>query len=321
MNVDQSQQVEQALATLKSFRNGDFGVACAIACGSQAIPALRAVLFEREPSGLYQARCRAVEALAALGAHDVLIEFLETQRNIADPIERVGEDAVINAAALALANARDEYVFELLLRLANRPCLTGVIGALGAYRNVEAIPALINALEEDASRLTAEGALKKLGESARAALLDTVAKKLSSPERESESSARRRRSALRMLSDMGVALEEWPSLRPLMHDNDTKVAVLACKICLDQAPVGERPEAVRCLIRSLVHGDWMLREEIEIILVTHFGNAQEEIDRFLNEARPNEEVGNIRKIEGVLRRVIARSRIASNSAQPCRNGP
>lgn len=309
MNVDPSQQIEQAIAALKTLRNDDFAVACLIACGDQAISALRAVLFQREPSGLYQPRRRVVEVLASLGAHDVLIEFLKVQRNIADLVERVGEDVVISATALALAraptNTRDERLFELLLRLANRPCLTGVIGALGAYRRVEAIPVLINALEEDASRFTAEGALRKLGELARAALFDTVDRRLPSRERESESSARRRRSALRMLAEMGVAPEEWPSLRPLMHDNDARVAVLACKICLDRAPVEERLVAARCLLDLLMHDDWMLREEIENALVAHFGNARDAIDRFFNEARPSDgRAGTRQQIEDVLRRVM-----------------
>jgi len=229
MTAGQSQQVERAVAELKSFRNGDLGVVHVIACGKKAIPALRTMLFERERSGLYQARCRAVEALAALGAHDVLIEFLEADRTIVDPVERVGEDAVINAAALALANLREQHVFEMLLRLAQRPALTGVIGSLGAFGRVEAIPALIDALEEDASRPTAEAALRRLGRPARAALLRAASAQVPSGERESGSSARRRRSALGLLAEIGVPRDAWPSLRPLMRDNDAKIAALACK--------------------------------------------------------------------------------------------
>jgi hypothetical protein len=314
VSAERLHQVEQAIATLKSFQNGDFGVARVVDCGDQAIPALRGVLFQREPSGLYQARCRAVDALAALGAHDVLIEFLETKRKIADPIERLGEDAVVNAAALALADRRDKHLFELILRLANRACLAGVIGALGAYGRAEAIPALINALEEDTSRLTAEGALRKLGGLARAALLETVDQRLPLTGRESESSVRRRRSALRILADMEMTRGEWSSLRPLIHDSDARVTVLACKICLDKAPVGEQRDATCRLIGLLAHEDWMLRDEVEITLTAHFSNARDAIDRFLNEARPSEGAGPRQRIESVLRRVIARAGVVSNCA-------
>jgi hypothetical protein len=48
-------------------------VAELVALGTSAIPPLREPLFEREPSGLFQVRCRAVEALAALDAYDVLL--------------------------------------------------------------------------------------------------------------------------------------------------------------------------------------------------------------------------------------------------------
>lgn len=307
MSASNLHRVEQAIATLKSFRDGDLGVVRVVACGESAIAALRTMLFQREPSGLYQARCRAVEALAALGAHGALIEFLEVDREIADPIERLGEDAVINATALALAKTGDQRVFALLLRLADRPCLTGVIGALGAYQKVEAIPVLIEALEEDASRPTAEAALRRLGESTYAALLCTIRRRLPSRQQESESSARRRRSALRLLAEMGIPSETWPSLRPLMHDLDAKVAVLACEIGLDLAPGAEQTQAVDCLIKLLVQDDWMLREEIKATLVLHFERLQKRIECCLNEPRTGEDVA-AERILSVLRRVVAEAR-------------
>jgi len=289
MTERQTRKVEQAIARLKSFRDGDRGVLDVIALGEEAIPALRAMLFQRGRSGLYQARCRTVEALAALGAHDVLIEFLEADRTIADPVERVGEDAVINAAALALANFHEQRVFGLPLRLARRPALTGVIGALGAFGRVEAIPALIDALGEDASRPTGEAALRKLGRRARAALLNVATARAPPGERESESSARRRRSALGLLADMRIPRRAWLSLRPLMRDSDAKIATLACKICLDRAPPAERPRAVRRLIMLLEHEDWVLREEVESCLVAHFDSAQEVVEHYLSEsAAPGE---------------------------------
>jgi HEAT repeat protein len=111
-----------------------------------AIPALRALLFQREPSGLYQPRCQAVKALAALEAYDVLIEYLNAPRAIADPVERVGEDAVINAAARALTGLHEARIFELLMSLSETRLLPGVIGALGRFGKVEAIPYLVEAL-------------------------------------------------------------------------------------------------------------------------------------------------------------------------------
>lgn len=313
MNADPSQQVEQAITTLKSFRNGDLGVACAIACGDEAVPALRDVLVQREPSGLFQARCRAVEALAALGAHDVLIEFLEIHRHTIDPIEQLGEDAVINAAALALANVRDEHVFELLQRLAQRPSLTGVIGALGAFGRVEAIPALVAALADDASRPTAESALRKLRRRARAALIAVAIGRPPRGERESETQARQRRSALRLLAEMGGLRDTWPSLRSLVQDTDAKIVVLACEICFRSAPAAQWRGCADRLIRLLAQGDWMLRQEIEDCLAAHFDQTREAIEDYLDaNAVPSFE-GDRRKAdqtETALRRVLACLRAA-----------
>lgn len=298
--------VTHAIAKLKSFSEGHRGVADVIACGGRAIPALRRILFEREPSGLFQPRCRAVEALPGLGAHNVLIDFLQVERKIADPIERLGEDAVINAAALALANIREQRVFELLLRLGQRPALTGVIGALGAFTRTEAIPVLVDALEEDASRHTAETALWKLGQKARAALMRTVDLQMPSGERESESSARRRRSAFKLLAEMDGSRAAWHRLRHLMHDNDVKLAARACEVGLARGSASERIGAVRRLIELLTQKDWMLREEIEVYLTIHFATAREVIAQYLNQIpHPRDDTAVREQTETVLRRIIA----------------
>jgi len=130
-NVDEAKATPEAIASkarrrramdkIRSLHDGDLGVLDAVDCGPAAIPALRALLFEREPSGLYEVRRRAVDALAALGAHDVLMDFLGTYHDVTDPIERLGEDAVINAAALALVPAKEPDVFRLLLGI-GRSC-------------------------------------------------------------------------------------------------------------------------------------------------------------------------------------------------------
>jgi hypothetical protein len=307
MTPVQQSRVEQAITKLKSFGEGDAGVLDAIACGQDAVPALRAILFERERSGLYQARCRAVGALAALHAYDALIEFLRAERTISDPVERLGEDAVINAAALALANIREQQMFELLLMLARRPALTGVIGALGAFARAEAIPALIDALGEDASRHTAEAALRKLGPAARAALVNVATARTPSGMRESASSARRRRAALGLLAEIGLRRSDWASVRPLMHDSDAKVAALVCQTGLDQARPSDRREAARSLIALLANGDWLLREQIEGCLADHFdGAVRETVEAYLS--GPRAAGAPLRsQIDEILRRVIARA--------------
>jgi hypothetical protein len=311
MTAARPQEVERAIAKLKSLQDGDIGVLDAIVCGRQAVPALRQILFERERSGLYQTRCRAVDALAGLEASDVLIDFLGTERIITDPVERVGEDAVINAAARALPNVHDPRVFALLLRLARHSHLTGVIGALGVSGRAAAIPALLAALEDDASRPTAEAALRTLGRRAKSALLDAATTQLPIAERESPSSLRRRRSALGLLAEIGVTRETWTILRHLVDDSDAKIATLACEICLTCASLVERSKAVRRLIDLLVHADWLRRDESERLLLTHFAVTRGPIAAYLGERPPADEDTVVRRqTETALRYIVARAQSA-----------
>jgi HEAT repeat protein len=302
------QEVERAIAKLNSLQDGDAGIIDVIACGKRAVPALRRILFERERSGLYQTRCRAVQALAALDASDVLIEFLETERTITDPVELVGEDAVINAAARALPNVHNPRVFAVLLRLARHPHLTGVIAALGASGKAEAIPALIAALEDDASRPVAETALYNFGRRAKSAFLNAATMQLPTPERESPSSIRRRRSALGLLAVIGVTREAWAILRHLVDDPDAKIATLACEICLKSASAVERSKAVRRLVKLLVHEDWLRRDDSERVLLTQFAVTRGPIAAYLRgTAQPDEDTVKRRQIETALRHIMARA--------------
>jgi HEAT repeat protein len=253
-----------AIEALRSLHDGDRGVAETIALGKEAIPPLRELLFEREPSGLFETRRRAVEALASLGAYKTLVDFLESSPNIADPVERLGEDAVINAAARALRDLREPCVFRLLISLIERRgALPGVVMALGGFRRAEAIPHLINALAEDESRAEAEAALREVGALAHDSLIVEALPDPTPTDRESESRLRQRRSALALLVQSGIRPREWPALRNIMDDRDPRLALLACRLCLSCAPKSERREAIARL-RSLLPGaDIPLRLDIE----------------------------------------------------------
>jgi HEAT repeat protein len=69
-------RIENAIGRLKSLRDDDAGFVELVELGPDAVPPLRRLLFEPEPSGLHQVRGQAAEALAALGAFDVLADFL-----------------------------------------------------------------------------------------------------------------------------------------------------------------------------------------------------------------------------------------------------
>ncbi len=171
---------------------------------------------------------------------------------------------------MGLKSLHDERTFCLLLRLAQRPALTGVIDALGGYRRVEVIPALVAALADDASRAAAEAALVKMGRGVRTALVTSVQDRRPSSECESESSLRRRRSALKLLNLIGISDSSWLELRGLVWDRDPKLSFLACLIGLPNAPEAELQKIVARLLSLWTGADWMLRDEIEQSLVTHF---------------------------------------------------
>jgi hypothetical protein len=279
--------ITQAIAKLTSLHEGDSGVSEVVAFGKAAVPALRAPLFQREPSGLFQIRCRAVEALAALRAYDVLVDFLYHHEPASDPIESLGDDAVINAVAQGLKGLHDERVFRLLLNLAQRPALTGVIDALSAYPRVEAIPALIAALEDDASRGSAEAALVKMGRAARTALIISARQRRPSSRCESESSLRRRRSALKLLGLIGISRSTWHELRGLVWDKDPKLCFLACRLGLPNSPAVELQDIVARLLSLWAGADWMLRDEIEQGLVARFDKLSGILVQYAGAASPS----------------------------------
>lgn len=279
--------IQRALDRLKSLHAGDLGVVDITACGRRAIPALRALLLEGESSGIYRPRCRAAEALAALGAHDVLIEFLNSPRDVADPVNRTGEEAVINAAARALVGVNDERIFPLLLDLAKRQPLAGVIDALGSYRRSEAIPCLISALSEDYSRRAAEAALLRLGPRARPALLRAATQPVPSAEWETPSSRRARRSAVQLLARIGVPSRHRSRFRDLMQDPDAEVAVHACRAYLESASRNEKPDIIRRLIALIPSLGWLICEEVEECIIDHIENAREIIAERMRDRPPD----------------------------------
>lgn len=283
-----SEDLYCAIDRLQSFQDGDRGLLDVTAFGMLAIPPLRKIVFKREPGGLYQARCRAVEALKRVGAYDVLIEFLVNQREIEDPVERLGEDAVINAVARSLAHVRKERVFRLLLGLGRCSHLTGVISALGEFRRPESIPVLINALVDDGSRRTAESALGSFGSVAVPALIK-VANRHSAIEMESESSLRSRLSALRVLVEIGISSDIWPEVCGLMKEEDARIALAACKLCLACAPQSEQGDAIQCLVNLLPRVGWVLRAEIERRLTANVDIAVHAVSNFIEQylSEPN----------------------------------
>lgn len=307
---------ETLIERLKALRDADRAVIDLVALGAPAVTSLRRLLFQREPSGIYAPRCNAVAALAALRAEDALLEFLEHAPavEIPDPIERTGEDAVINAAARALRHRRDDACFAALMRLAAARPLAGVIEALGEMGRDIAIPRLVEGLSSDFTRGVAAAALSKFGPKSRPILLGIALNPRPSEAFETTTSLRTRWSALGVLGTIGVTLEEWSLLNPLMDARNDRVAALTCRLALaTQQPLLDREAAIGRLIRLLKSADWLLAMQIEGWLAETYDLTLQIINRAVD--RGDETVRN-ETVRNSLLRVIGSGTAKSLSTAP-----
>jgi hypothetical protein len=270
--------IQTALARLRSLHDGDMGVVDTIACGSAAIPELKEILFSREPSGIYETRRHAVEALAGLHALDTLRHFLAIRRNIQDPVERTGEDAVMNAAARALARSPDIQDLPLLFQLAKERPLAGVIETLGKFRQPDALPYFIDALGDDFLRASAEGAILNLGQRVVRPLIHAALDRSPLTGRERSSSIARRRSVLRLLGKLELRGDHLPpAFYRLIDDEDGWISFLATDLCLPYLTESQMKHAAKTSLLHLRTADDLLAHEIEDFLVAQYPLVEAEI--------------------------------------------
>ena len=262
------EEIRSFVADLESLPGGDLTVSLLIGCGQRAIGPLREYLLWGKPRGIFQPRQRAVEALAQLGAKDVLVEYLSQQRSIPDFEVRFGEEAVENTAARALAEWLTEDVFRFLLALAQRRKLVGAIETLGKFERREAAPILIEALGDDVCNLPALDALRKIAESVKPLLL--AASRRTNAEHEKPSERQRRRSVVRVLSELPLTGKDWKELRPLLDDEERAIARTVAQVALDWAPPEERDRATRFLVHSLQWAPWFEQLQIQDCLERNY---------------------------------------------------
>ena len=281
--------LDRALEHLVSLQDGDRGVLEVLTFGPRAIPRLRELLFRREPSGLYQSRCRVVEALAALGGKDVLIAFLNLDREIKDPVERAGEDAVLNATARALKGTQNEAVFWQLWSLAKTRKLPGAIEVLGAFRRVETLPSVIAALADDLASPAAKDAIRQFGGDAVPTLLAGVDADFPQ-HNETESSRRMRHAILELLLEIAEPRDIPGTLcDDLARNSDPAIAVPGCQLELAIAEGSRRSEILLRLLTMLPLADWRVRQEISDCLMKHAREALPLLQPMLPSSPPSEE--------------------------------
>ncbi len=294
--------IDKLIDRLNSLKDGASAVVDLVACGMKAIEPLRRFLLFGEPSGIFQPRQRAVEALGELGAKDVLIEYLASEKDIPDPVVRYGEEAVESTAARLLARWRDDDTYRILLWLLRRKALPGLIDAVGEFRRTDATPELISALGDSIGRSFAEEALRKIGEGAKRTLIAASLTAHPSADYETSTSHHRRRSALRLLTELKLSEEDWHNLSPLADDRDREIAARACRIALAVAEESDKMLAVHRLIKLLPDTSWSLQIEIEEWLVERSEITRTVIDEEI--VRRREAAGG-RSTDELLHRLLA----------------
>jgi HEAT repeat protein len=271
-------QIARLVQKLTSPEEGERAVAKLTDCGPSATGALKRFLLEGKPSLDCQPRRRAVQALAGIGAKETLVEFLKSQKDIPDAAVRLSEELVENAAAKALAAWRTHDVAQTLLDCALPRPRPGLVEALAEFDQIEAAPYFIRALEDDACRLAAEQALRRIGARSAVGLL-AAALSMTSPQEESSASLKRRIRALDLLSEIGPLPAFWPLLRSLMDDSHADVVIAACNMAGRIGSVDDKRAATLRLLALLRSADWFAQGNIENTLVRLYADGKEILEQ------------------------------------------
>jgi hypothetical protein len=260
-------EVRRLISCLQSLVDGQYAIEELVACGPRAIPPLREFLLSGRITSVPQPRMWAVEALALLGARDVLIEYLQAPGRVADAQLQFAEDAVRNTAGRRLSAWRDNETFEILVDFCRKRNLPGVVETVAGFERSEAIPCLDRALEDDMCRMAAEDGLRRLGSAARRALVISATTPLPNADEETPSSLCRRRSALRLLTVIGVERRSWTELRQLLAECDPELVARLAQIASSVADSCDRASVSGALVGALPHLPWFVWKEAEEALV------------------------------------------------------
>jgi HEAT repeat protein len=278
MAIQRDESIDNLIRELDSLNTGKKAAERLVKYGPAAVEPLRRFLLEGVARKIFHPRLWAVEALARLRANDVLREFLSQAREIPDPEDRFGEEAVESAAARFLSEWPDEDTYQFLLKLSERKMLIGLIESLAVFGRPEPIPCFERALEDDFYRPAAEEAFVKLGPMVCGALAGSAVSPHPSILMETPSSLQRRRSAVRLLGRIGMDAEYWPILRDLLEDPDAELFIGTSKLGVKIGSKDDRVTIARRILGLLSSVPWNLREEVEEALVLLGGDAAACID-------------------------------------------
>lgn len=154
--------------------------------------------------------------------------------------------------------------------------LPGVVDALREFDRPAAAPLFLRALEDDVCRRIAEEGLRRVATMRKQELFD-AARPSDSDFDENPSERQRRRSVVRILSELDLGENDWDQLRPLLDDRDEEIAIIAAEMAVDWAPAGEKQAAARVLISCLAWAHWFLQIRIQDCLRRNYPQLREMI--------------------------------------------
>lgn len=289
MNADRPQPhpgILEAIRELGSLVNGEEAVERIVSFAQLAIPHLEDLLLDCPPRTIALPRCRAVRALAELGAYPVLIRYFKRYVRPSDPAVLFAEDAVRSAAAQALALVHTDEIYNVLLEAAKLRATSGLVQALASFRRPESVPLLFDLLEDDLCRADAITALQQVPEAAQPYAI-LFLRGCTGAQQAGSCTLRRRRSALQLLAEFGIANSDWPEIRTYLHDEDLDCVISAARIGFSAAPGYATEEIVETLIEASSRMNWA--QEMETVeLLDPRRLIAEKVARTLARIRRNE---------------------------------
>ena len=238
--------------------------------GERAVPALVRFLLS-PPSQFPEGRVLAAEALGHLGGESAfhgLLKALDPQRfEGLEPILRLSEEDVQNAVARQLARIGDRRAVPVLLDALRMLYLVGAAEALVQFHEAEALPWLVEGLEDAFKRNRFSQAILDMGGTAIPSLIATLEqRRMYYYDEELLPSIERRAEALRLLGLLH-ATQAAQRIRTALCDQYEKVRTEAA---LALVAVEERDlvlEAVPALMAGLTDPDFLERDRCSEALV------------------------------------------------------
>jgi HEAT repeat protein len=237
--------------------------------GPRAVPAL-VTFLHGSPSQFPDGRVLAAEILGRIGgeaAFEGLLNALSAYPlEHLSPVLRLAEETVQDAVALQLGRIGDRRAIPALLDALHNYRLLGAAEALVSFHEQNALPWLVQGLEDAFKRDRLAQAILDMGWTAILYLIDTLEQRKMHGDEELLPSVERRAEALRLLGLL-YAKEAAPALRTALGETSGKIRMEAALAMVAVDASEHVLEAVPALLAGLTHPDFLQRDRCADALV------------------------------------------------------